>query len=243
MTPESTNLYRLDDVLIRVGGFGLAGVLVVSAAVAMVALGDGGEEAVVRFAWDHAFPLTMALCPPIACLWAGRRIRARERRILSIWKVLRSHAQLRVDEFVANSHYTREELDDAVKLLNTRALAHYVHDRSNGVIQDGRLRDVRFHVEKCDACLGEISIEVPIGFTRIPTCPYCGDPVCIDTLDERRRAVLDRLRDEYAPKPESLGGVPFSIPVFLLLMVFCWPAAVGYALYRTYATRDDPAPA
>lgn len=239
MTPESTNLYELDDLLIRAGGIGLAVVLLVSAAAAMISLGEGGEEAVGRLAWDHAFHLMMALCPPVACLWVGRRIRARERRILSIWKVLRSHAQLRVDEFVANSHYTREELDDAVKLLNTRALAHYVHDRPNGVIQDGRLRDVRFHVEKCDACAGEISIEVPIGFTQVPSCPYCGDPVCVDTLDERRHAVLDRLRDEYAPKPESLGGVPFSIPVFLALLVFFWPAAMGYALYRTYAVGND----
>lgn len=241
MTPESTNLYKLDDVLLRTGRIGLALVVLMAAASVMVALEDGGGDAVIRLAWNHGFHLMLALSPPVACLWTGRRIRTRERRVLSIWKVLRRNVQLRVDEFVANSHYSREELDDAVKLLNTRALAHYVHDRSNGLIQDARLRDVRIHVEKCDACSGEISLEVPIGFTRVPACPYCGDPVCVDTLDERRRAVLDRLRGEFAPKTESLGGVPFSIPVFLILMVFCWPAAVGYALYRTYSAKKESA--
>lgn len=239
MTPESTNLYRMDDLLIRTGRIGLGLVLFVGVVAAMVAFDEGGGNAVARLAWNHAFPFTMALAPPVVCLWTGRRIRSRERRILSIWKALRNQAQIRVDEFVANSHYTRKELDDAVKLLNTRALAHYVHDRSNGVIQDARLRDVRLHVEKCDACAGEISLEVPIGFSRVPACPYCGDPVCIDSLDERRRAVLDRLRREFAPEAERLGGVPFSIPLFLVLLVFCWPAAVGYALYRTHSAKRE----
>ena len=237
MTPETTNLYRMDDVLIRTGRIGLAIGLFVAITALVAVAGERGASGAAALAWDHGFAFALAMLPPFVALRVGKSIREREERTLAIWKVLRKHVQVSVDELVANSHFSAAELEDTVKLLNTRALGHYVYDRASGLIQDGRLRDVHLHVEKCDVCGGSISLQVPIGFTRVPACPYCGDPVCVDTLDQRRREVLDRLRGESRSKAPGLGGVPFSIPVFVVLLLFCWPAAIGYAWYQTYKAR------
>jgi hypothetical protein len=120
-----------------------------------------------------------------------------------------------------------------VRLLNNRGLGHYVWDRGAGIVQDGRLRTIQLHVEKCEACGGSVSLEVPIGFSKVPSCPYCGDPVSIDALEARRHEALEELRIEDRDGSWRSGStVPFSIPLFVLLILTFWPAGLAYAWYR-----------
>lgn len=247
MGPANTNLYRMDDVLIRTGrlallvAIGAAGVAVAfvesetRAGVGRVALGLVG---------DHPGLVLAAFGLPVVALAVGLRIRRRERRVLQVWQLLRQRAWVDVPELIANSHFTRPELESAVRLLNTRALGHWVWDRSSDTILDGRLHTMHRHVEECDACGGKVSLDVPLIARSAPACPYCGDPVATDDLADRRRDAIEALRAEHAPrKPDAGLGVPFSIPVFLVLLFVCWPLAVGYAWWRYQTGRPGVAAA
>jgi len=175
------------------------------------------------------------LASPIGLLWAGLSLRSREKKIAAIWKLLRQNAELVASDLLANSDFARQDLERTVRFLNNRGLGHYVFDRQQDVIQDARLRDMHLHVEKCDACGGSVSLEVQVGSREAPSCPFCGDPVSVDLLEARRRDAIDELRAEHRPPAEAVRGgseIPFSIPVFLVLLMIFWPAAVGYAWLR-----------
>lgn len=236
MARDASNLFRLDDVLIRIGTVGLLVACAATAATLAVFAADEGAfdgSVVLHALARYGFFGAVAFALPATLLCVGRSIRARERRILAIWSLLRERVRLSVPDLVANSHFTPEEIEDAVKLINTRGLGYYVWDRASGMLQDGRLETETLHVEECEVCGGSISVQVPIGFDRIPSCPYCGDPVSAGELETRRKAAVDALRAEHAPKRAALGsGVPFSIPLFAVLMFTFWPAGVAYAWYK-----------
>lgn len=227
------NLYELDDLLLRLGRVGFGLLLFLAVCAAAVTLAEGGEAGARELAGRMALPFGLALAVSVALMHVGGRIRKKEKRVLQIWKILRRDVEVSVDELVANSHFELAHLQEAVKLLNTKGLAHYVFDPKTRVVQDARLRTMQMHVEKCDVCGGSVSLEVPVGFRRVPSCPYCGDPVCIDSLDARRQEAIAELRAEATP-PRSLEGprVPFSIPIFALLFLCFWPAGVAYAWYK-----------
>lgn len=235
MRRADTNLFRLDDLLIRIGSIGLLASVAIGAITLMVFAADAGvfdRGLVFRLLGRYRFFAFAFLVIPGTLLFVGRSIRTRERRIVAIWKLLRQRVRISVPELVANSHFTSEDIEDAVKLLNTRGLGHYVWDRTSGTVQDGRLETETLLIDECEFCGGTVSVQVPIGFDRIPTCEYCGDPVGADELESRRKAAIEALRAEHAPKRADLGSsVPFSIPLFIVLMLVFWPAGVAYALY------------
>ncbi|MCA9506612.1 MAG: hypothetical protein KC616_26230, partial [Myxococcales bacterium] len=233
---EQRNLYRIDDLLLRAGAIGLfvvLGGLALFAGLASSSVESEEPRLLLRLAATHAAPILVALLCPIVALRVGWTIRRREKKILGLWRLLRQQAEISVPDLLANSHFTQTDLDRGVRLLNTRGLGHYVWDRERGTIQDGRLRTSRLHVEKCEVCGGSIALDVPLLFREAPLCPYCGDPVSVDALEARREEALDGLR-EAAPRTDERDGakVPFSIPLFAILMIVCWPAGVAYAWYR-----------
>ncbi len=239
MRSQDKNFYRIDDVLIRVGIVGL---------VVMLAVGGVGVFSVLGIAMDgtpshssgpmpsgkHLLVYLALLACPVVSLRIGLNIQQRERRIVVIWALLKQHAQISIPDLLANSDFSIDDVARAVTMLNTRGLGHYVWDRKAGTVQDGRLRSTHVHVEKCDACGGSISLSVPIGFTSIPACPYCGDPISTDVLEERRAEMLDALRPKPAPEKSTLEifAVPFSIPIFGFLALVFWPAALAYAMWK-----------
>jgi hypothetical protein len=236
MRRDEKNLYRVDDVLLRAGGIGLLLVLVVGVCAVLVALGEADPDArgaIPSWVGDYGVAYFGALLCPLVALRIGFVIRRREERSAAIWRLLRRNAELSVANLVGNSDFDLADVERTVKLLNNRGLGHYVWDRRTGTIQDGRLRTIQLHVDKCEACGGSVSLEVPIGFSEAPACPYCGDPVCVDALETRRHEALDELRvDEREPSWREGSKVPFSIPLFAVLMLTFWPAGLLYAWYK-----------
>ena len=236
MGHREKNLYRVDDVLLRAGGIGLLLVLVVGLCGVLIALAEADPHAravIPRWIGDYGVAYFGALLCPFVALRIGFAIRGREERCVAIWRLLEQHAELSVADLVANSDFELADLDRTVKLLNNRGLGHYVWDRQAGTIQDGRLRTMQLHVDKCEACGGSVSLEVPIGFSEVPACPYCGDPVSVDALETRRHEALDALRRDDRDSSRARGSkVPFSIPLFVVLMMTFWPAGLLYAWYR-----------
>ena len=175
---------------------------------------------------------SIALFTPVALLVAGFSMRRRERQIMAIWELLRQEAEIHVPPLLENSDFERDDLDRAIRFLNNRGLDHYVWDRESDIIRDSKLLGRHLHVEDCDACGVKISLDVPLAYRKLPTCPYCGDPVSAEALAERKRETVDALRAEHRPRNTARSSpfpADFSMPIFLLLLVVCWPFAIFYA--------------
>jgi hypothetical protein len=68
---------------------------------------------------------------------------------------------------------------------------------------------------------------VPLNQAVKASCPSCGSSLDTREIDEEKQAVMADLRQEARPKylrpPRS-----FSLPLFLVLLVCCWPLALVY---------------
>jgi hypothetical protein len=252
------NLYRIDDLLLRAGTVLLLLTVLAAAGLVVVGLaqgrpGDGDGDPGVAMLMRFAFPLVAATTGSIGLLTTGFVMRRREKRALAFWRLIDQQIEIHVPDLVANSDLTRLDLDRSIRLLNNKGLGFYVWDRKDDVVRDGRLESVYLHVEKCDVCHAGVAIQVPASLREIPLCPYCGDPVSIERLQELKRASLARMRAEAEPEPAAettslarawgraspgrgrAASSDFSVVVFLLLLVSFWPAALVYAWYKWQA--------
>ncbi len=237
------NLYRIDDLLIRAGGIALFAVVAAGAAIVIVGLagqaGEGGAEPIVS-GRQVALLLLAGSCP-IGLLTGGLAIRRREKRTLAFWKLMQQNVEIHVPDLIANSDHTRADLERSVRLLNNKALGFWVWDRKSDVIRDGRLESVYLHVDKCDGCQASIALRVHASLREVPSCPYCADPVAIESLLELKREAVDEMRAENPPPRARARGPfvePISIGVFLLLLFTFWPAALAYGWYKWQARSE-----
>jgi hypothetical protein len=173
----------------------------------------------------------------VSLLWAGFSFRRREKRIFAIWSLLKRNAEISAPGLLANSDFERPHLEHAVRFLNNRGLGHYVWDRETDTILDARLQSSLLHVEKCDACGASIALDVPVAFREVPRCPHCDDPVSVESLEERRDAAIEALREEHRARRDGSGSGSgargsFSPVIFLLLLFAFWPAALVYAWFK-----------
>ena len=238
------NLYRIDDLLIRAGAIAL--LAVAAAGVALVVVGLAGRTGV-----DDPRPvvsggrialLVLAGACPIGLLAGGFAIRRREKRTLAFWRLMQQNVEIHVPDLVANSDHTRADIARSVRLLNNKALGFWVWDPKSDVIRDGRLEAAYLHVEKCDGCQARIGLRVHASLREVPSCPYCGDPVSVESLLALKRDAIDAMRAENPPprsRERGLGPEPISIGIFLLLLFTFWPAALVYGLYKWHARSDS----
>lgn len=229
-TPDfSYNFFHLDDWFIRAGilwfvvilGFFIAG----------------------RMPFGFENPLAYALTvPPVLLFLIGQRVRHVEKRTLSVWRILYSNTSIKVPELIANSDITRPQLFKAVKLLNNRGLGFYVWDKKADTIADGRLDDDYVMVESCESCAAPVGLRVSLAGSEVPSCSYCQAPVASGQLNLLKRATIAELRgykpaDRQYGLPVKQGKRPFSVFLFVFLLMFCWPLAVFYGIYKTRSRR------
>ena len=176
---------------------------------------------------------------PVGLLLVGYRVRGREKRILRLFRVLDRQYELRVEEFLANTDFTRESLEEAFRELNDAGVGYYVWDRKADVIQDARIRGGDVHFDVCPACRANISVQARVGSHRVPECPYCDARLDDGALSERKQALIRDLRQSRSrgaacaggPSTPALASHPseFSFGLFCVLMVFFWPLGIAYA--------------
>lgn len=246
MSARDHDFYRMDDILLRIGATGFILLLLAGGLGILYAQTLAQDPS---YPPDYAYSLigqyALLYLGLLACagftLRLGWKIRQRERRIGALWKLMQRNAQVYVPDLIANSDFEIEDLERGVKMLNTRGLGHYVWDRKTSTIQDGRLRTMQVHVEKCEMCGSSVALQVPIGFTQVPICPYCNDPVSVSALEERRHDMLQTLYAEHAPEqaPWQTFATRISIPTFAILFFAFWPAALVYVWYRYHVADPD----
>ncbi len=234
------DLYRIDDLLLRSAVWAALATALFAAGLVVVGLARGappsGADPGLAMLLRFALPLSMAVSASVGLLVAGIAMRRREKRSHAVWRLLEQNLELYVPDLVANSDLGREDVERTVRRLNNRGQGLWVWDRASDRVRDGRLESSYLHVEKCDVCHASISVRVPASLREIPGCPYCGDPIGIEHLRELKRDALAALREERGPKvaraPAAKRTRPFSLPLFLLLLVAFWPAAVVYAWWQ-----------
>ncbi|MBK7950268.1 MAG: hypothetical protein IPK00_16340 [Deltaproteobacteria bacterium] len=223
---QEPNLLTIDDVLIR--GAKIASFFVLSGIVLAVLVPSElrGPD------WLWAIGLGFAAMAPVGMAFCGFAFRDRERRAVALMRLLDRQVELVAGDLLANSELTRDTLETAIRDLNSTGVRHLVWDRKTGLIQDGRLRQSRLHIETCRACGVKISLDIALNEAAEARCPSCDSLIDAREVDEEKQAVIEELghradRPLECPRPAKPA---FSLPLFLLLLVVAWPLALFYAV-------------
>ena len=163
-------------------------------------------------------------------LGSGYAVRRAESRALAVWDILDHVVEVPADELAASTGLTREKLRRTLALINAQPGTYYIWEPTSDMIVDGRLRRRVVHVDRCESCGAKVSFSVTLDLARVPACDYCAGPVVAarDTLLEMREATLREIRGG-----ESAQDRGFSVALFVVLLIVFWPAAVGYALWKS----------
>jgi predicted RNA-binding Zn-ribbon protein involved in translation (DUF1610 family) len=212
----------MDDLLLN--GAGVAALVVVLASAVWLAVPK--EARSVRTALGLG--VCFAALAPIAMLACGLHLRRRELRAQALLRLLDRHPELTAADLLRSSDLSAATLECAVRDLNSSGVRHIVWDRERGLLQDGRLRLARLHIETCRSCGVKISLDVPLHEAAAASCPSCGSSLDTREIDEEKQAVIAELREEAEPKRRAREPRSFSLPLFLLLLVCCWPLALVY---------------
>lgn len=230
--PDFTyNFFHIDDWFIRIGVIGFV--------VFLIAFLTGSLD----LDWDHPFVYLLAL-PPILIFVIGLRVRNVEKRTLAVWRILYRHTSVKAQDVINNSDITRSQLHDAVRLLNNRGLGFYIWNKKTDTIVDGRLDDEYVMIDSCESCAAPVKLRVSLASNEIPSCSYCQAPVASGQLNLLKQSTIAELRG-YEPAERRYGmpvrgdEKPLSIPLFIFLLLFCWPLAVVYGIYKTRAVRRN----
>lgn len=222
----TTNLYKIDDVLLRAG--------VIIGALALLAISKTMADGSLTLSTIVGLMLLVAC--PVTLLILGRNMRRREKLVVEIWRLVKAQGQVPVEQIYQMTSFGRRQIAAAVERINRKCNALLVWDEAQDVIRDDSVRrHTLTYSEDCSSCGGSVNVEVSSHETDY-SCPFCGgglDSSGINPLLEKlqTRQGLDRQQQvSFAAPVDAPSGNKISIVIFMLLLMFFWPAAVFYAL-------------
>lgn len=226
-----TNLFRMDDLLIR-SAIRLGLVVVLGTLLFAAVLFGGPPE--TRPALGAGWALVgLVLLAPVALLAGGLSLRRRERRAVALMRLLDRQLVVDAADLVHNSDFSREQLARAIHDVNGSGQALLVWDPKTDQVQDGRLRRSFLQVDECGACGAKISQQVPLaGHSVAVDCPHCGTPLSARDIEDARERLVDEIHEQNRldDPPPGCETPDFSVTIFVLLMLFCWPLALVYGM-------------
>lgn len=222
---QEPNVLRLDDFMLRgsVVGAGIVGlgVIVALAWPEGAALSRGAVAGIVA----------LSALAPVSMLVLGLALRRREQLATALLRLMEHHVEVDARDLLANSEFTASTLDTAIRDLHSAGLRHIVWDRKTNLLQDGWLRRSRLHIESCASCGTKIAMDVALHEAAAARCPSCNAPLDARDVDEAKQSMMAEISERARPQPVPVApGMPFSIPIFCLLLVVCWPLALLYAM-------------
>ncbi|MFK8014199.1 MAG: hypothetical protein AB8G17_01995 [Gammaproteobacteria bacterium] len=233
MSESTDNLYRIDDVLVRTG-------YVLGALVLLMSFGVLDDSPVRTWPLPAVISYGMFALAPAVLLIAGYKVRRRETRTVELGRVMRVHPEMPISELRAMTGFSRSQLRDAVNLLNRKAQAGLMlDDGSNTVRHVSSTRgDTLTHSQRCASCGASVSVTVAAD-TRVEelSCTYCNgalDSASISRLQYQLQTPSPGPAPQpfFSAQPAPVQQKRFSLFLFILLLMFFWPAAVGYAVIR-----------
>ncbi len=239
MEQDKYNIYRIDDVLIKVGYV----FLVLFILTGGTAISNMVKQAPANQASTLHTAAALLLAPAALFILIGYSYRRKEQVAAAILHKMELAREATVTDLMKSTGYSRRMVEKALVLINRRGLGYYVQEKGLDRIVDGRLRRNMVLIDRCDRCGSGISKSFPASQIEPPQCSYCGMPVGIDRWnDMRNSAMKDILRQDAMALPvadtgqggpaAATGRASFSLPIFILLLLLFWPAAIVYAVSR-----------
>ncbi|MCK5901603.1 MAG: hypothetical protein KAG28_00515 [Cocleimonas sp.] len=183
--------------------------------------------------YDWVSP-ALGLFIAIGLLIVGNIIRRREQQIIAVWNILEHSTEVSAQELRQHTGFNTLFIEDALRLINGRGHAYYIWDKDQDKIIDGRLRTVVLTDVKCGNCGAKINEITRLDTHKTPTCTYCGQSVSANKINQLKSEAMDKIRHSSATHNNTKG---FSLWVFILLLIIFWPAAVAYALWKSYLEK------
>ncbi len=225
---KKPNIYKIDNYLLL---FGKLFVLV--AAIAFLAsLSD--EEKKKSASTGDVVGGAFFLAGGVAMLAAGSRFRRKERKALALLNSLELAHEVSVPEFLDATGFTRNDVETALRAINERGLGFYLWNREGDTIVDGRLKRRMVFADTCPSCGKTVGQRYSLDLAEIPSCPACGTPFNVDAWNAWKLEAMRRLDEGGERKPGLFAGKRFSLPLFIVLLVVFWPAALVYLFFRVF---------
>ncbi len=157
----------------------------------------------------------------------GIYYRKKENKIHSIWDALERTKEGKLRDLEVSLGLKRSFILDNLKHINAQLGAYYVYISAKDMIVDGRLMEEHTLSVKCAGCGHSIKKKVSLANLEKPTCDYCGAPVPVSELSKLRKGVVNQFVWDNTSKKSD-----FNLVVFIPLLLFFWPAAIAYIVYK-----------
>jgi hypothetical protein len=239
MNEDRYNIYSIDDILIKVGYVFLS-LFILTGGTAVSNMVKGATPDQSEMLYTAAL---MLFLPAMIFLLIGYIFRGKERVAAAIMHKMEITPEVSVADLMKSSGISRRAVERALLLINRRGIGYYILEGESDRIVDGRLYRTMVLVDRCERCGSAISQSFPVSQTEPPLCPYCGTPVGFERWNDMRNRAFEDIRKQDAPSIQT-GNLPqtlaasadsrktFSKPVFILLLLFFWPAAIIYAAVK-----------
>ena len=198
------------------------------------------DNHLIRFGWialvvallmvraDPEPAFWIALSAGVVMLAVGYVVRHKEKRVVTVWNILEHATEVSMAELTASTGLSRPFVHEAIAVINAQPGAYYVWNRATDTVVDGRLRARVVMFETCGSCGARVAERLTLDASEVPICEYCGRPVSSEDIGRLKLDALRALREE-----DRARGKGFSTVLFIVLLIVFWPAAVGYALWKS----------
>jgi len=160
-------------------------------------------------------------------LIVGIYYRKKENKIHSIWDALEKNKEARLRDLEVSLGLSRPFILDNLKHINAQLGAYYVYLSAKDKIVDGRLMEEHTLIAKCTGCGNSVKKKVSLANLEKPSCDYCGAPVPVAELSKLKNEVVNQFQWDNSSKKND-----FNLAIFIPLLIFFWPAAIGYLVYK-----------
>lgn len=160
----------------------------------------------------------------------GIVIRKKENKIISIWDALERTTEGKVRDMEVSLGLSRAFILENLKHINAQQGAYYVYISAKDIIVDGKLIEEHVVSLTCSGCGNNINKKASLAHLDELACSYCGAAIPVEELTKLRGDIL--IENELAQKSARAGQSEMSIPLFITLLIFFWPAAVAYYLIK-----------
>ena len=162
-------------------------------------------------------------------LAAGIVVLRKENRALRVWNFIEQGVDVTITDLCQSTGIERRDLSAVLSTINAQPGAFYIWDKKADKLVNGLLRDSILVIENCEGCGGYVNTQVSLDLRSLPMCDYCGKPVSQSNINDLRQSRLAEIRKTEHQESKR----EFSPVVFVLLLLFFWPAALFYAIWKS----------
>ena len=184
---------------------------------------------------ESGFPLvrSVLVVNGVILLVIGMFYRRQENKIIMVWNALDRTGEAKVSDLAASLGLDRAFITGHLKDINAQQTSYYVWDQGSDRIVDGKLMTEFLVVVDCKNCGGKVDEKVSFDLLSPPKCKYCGSPV--SSAEDMNKLKKDILMTR---EVVAAGTSEFNVVIFIVLMIFFWPAAIGYYLVKKGGKMD-----